>query len=311
MAARAQQLGRTRRIAVLMPYAESDPEIQTRMRAFRQELRKLGWTEGVNIQFDERWTADSMAQIRTSAANLLELKPDVVVAVGGRVIPVLLQLTRTVPIIVPGGSDPVASGWVESIRRPGGNLTGFAAFELSTIGKMVEMLRQIVPAISRVAMVYNPDNPNAALFARSFEASAEPLAIKPIIAHVHGLADIERAIEKIAEQANGGVIFPLDLTLSALLNQTLALVERHRLPAIYSERAFVTNGGLIFYGVDRVDIFRRSASYVDRVLRGEKPGDLPYQLPTKFELVINLQTARALGVTVPATLLATADEVIE
>jgi putative tryptophan/tyrosine transport system substrate-binding protein len=285
--------------------------MQTRVQALREELRNRGWTAGGNVQFDERWTSDNMDLIRAAAANLLELKPDVVVAVGGRVIPVLMQLTRSIPIIVPGGSNPVQRGWAESLARPGGNVTGFSGSELSIVGKMLQTLKEIAPSISRVAMIYNPDNPGAALVARSFEVSARSLAVQPIITRVHGLADIERAIAALAEQPGSGIFFPGDLTVQGLSEQTVAIVARHHLPAIYSERAFVTIGGLVYYGADRIDLFRRAASYVDRVLRGEKAGDLPYQLPTKYELVINLKTAKALGLEVPPKLLFTADEVIE
>jgi putative tryptophan/tyrosine transport system substrate-binding protein len=295
----------------LIPFPPSDMESQTRVRAFREELRNRGWTAGGNVQFDERWTTDNMDLIRAAAANLVELKPDVIVATGGRVIPVLMQMTRSIAIIIPGGIDPVARGWVESLARPGGNVTGFASLEGSIVGKMLQTLKEIAPSISRVAMIFNPDNPGAALVARSFEASAGPLAIQPIIAHVHGLADIEHAIKTLQEQPGGGIFFPSDITVNPLAEQTAAIVARHRLPAIYAERAFVKIGGLVYYGADRVDLYRRAASYVDRVLRGEKPGELPYQQPTKYELVINLKTAKALGLEVPQTLLATADEVIE
>ena len=311
VAAWAQPSDRLRRVGILMPYPPSNMVMQTRVQALREELRNRGWTAGGNVQFDERWTSDNMDLIRAAAANLLELKPDVVVAVGGRVIPVLMQLTRSIPIIVPGGSNPVQRGWAESLARPGGNVTGFSGSELSIVGKMLQTLKEIAPSISRVAMIYNPDNPGAALVARSFEASARPLAVQPIITRVHGLADIERAIATLAEQPGSGIFFPGDLTVQGLSEQTVAIVARHHLPAIYSERAFVTIGGLVYYGADRIDLFRRAASYVDRVLRGEKAGDLPYQLPTKYELVINLKTAKALGLEVPPKLLFTADEVIE
>jgi putative ABC transport system substrate-binding protein len=310
-AARAQQTGRIRRVGILMPYPPSDAEIQTRVRAFKEEMRNRGWTTGENIQFDERWTTDNMDLIRSAAANLVELKPDAILAAGGRVIPLLMQLTRTIPIVVPAGSDPVGAGWIKSLARPGGNVTGFAFMELSVIGKMLQTLKEIAPNVSRVAIIYNPDNPIGAFLARSFESAARPLGIEPVVSQIHGLADLERAIAAMAAQPDGGVFFPSDLTLQRLMEQTVALVARHRLPAVYSERPFVTRGGLVYYGADRVDIFRRAATYVDRVLRGEKPGDLPYQLPTKYELVINLKTARALGLEVPPKLLFTADEVIE
>jgi putative ABC transport system substrate-binding protein len=239
------------------------------------------------------------------------LKPDVVVAVGGRVIPILMEMTSSIPIIVPGGTGPVERGWVKSLAQPGGNVTGFSIFELSIIGKMLQTLKEIAPNISHVAMIYNPDNPGAALYDRLFEDAAGSLAIKPTIAHVHGLADIEQVIKTVAEQPNGGVFFPADLTVGGHLEQIVPLLARYRVPSIYSERLGVKIGGLVYYGTDRVDIFRRSASYVDRVLRGEKPGDLPYQQPTKYEMIVNLKTARALGLTVPPSLLARADEVIE
>ena len=310
-AARAQQGERMRRVGILMPYSPSDKEYQDRVQAFKEELRNRGWTAGVNVQFDERWTMDSMDLIRAAARNLLELKPDVVVAVGGRVIPILMEMTSSIPIIVPGGTGPVERGWVKSLARPGGNLTGFSIFELSIIGKMLQTLKEIAPNISHVAMIYNPDNPGAALYDRLFEDAAGSLTIQPTVAHVHGLADIERVIKTVAEQPNGGVFFPADLTVGGHLEQIVPLVARYRVPSIYSEQLSVKIGGLVYYGTDRVDIFRRSASYVDRVLRGEKPGDLPYQQPTKYEMIVNLKTARALGLTVPPPLLARADKVIE
>ena len=310
LAAHAQQGGRMRRVGILMPFSPTDKEIQERVQAFKEELRKLGWTAGINVQFDERWTMDNMDLIRAAAANLLELKPDVVVAVGGRVIPILMKMTSSVPIIVPGGTSPVERGWVKSLARPSGNVTGFSIFELSIIGKMLQTLKEIAPNISYVAMIYNPDNPGAALYDRSFEDAAASLAIQPIIAHVHSLADIERVIKTVAER-NGGIFFARDLTIGGPLEQIVPLVARYRVPSIYFERVGVKIGGLVYYGTDRVDIFRRSASYVDRVLHGEKPGDLPYQQPTKYELVINLKTARALGLSVPPSMLLSADEVIE
>jgi putative tryptophan/tyrosine transport system substrate-binding protein len=311
LAAPAQQGGGMRRIGILMPYPPSDTENQSRVGALRQELQRLGWTRGANIEFDERWTTDNMDLVRANAANLVELKPDVIVAFGGRVIPVLMQLTRTVPIIIPGSSSPVEAGYIKSLARPGGNVTGFATLELSVIGRILETLKQIAPGTSRVAMIYNPDNPAAALFGRPFEEAAGSLAIEPTIAHVHGLADIERVITTVGEQPNGGVFFPPDITTFALRDQVNAILTRHRVPAIYTDRLYVISGGLVSYDADRTDIFRRTASYVDRVLRGEKPGDLPFQQPTKYQLTINLKTAKALGLTVPTTLLATADEVIE
>src|SRR5262249_16303770 len=211
----------------------------------------------------------------------------------------------------PGGSDPVGSGYAESLARPGGNVTGFAIMELSVISKMLQTLKDIAPNVAHVSMIYNPDNPAAAFFARSFESAAGPLGVEPAIGHIHGLADIESAVAAAAAQSNSGIFVPPDVTISAFIQPTVAAVARHRLPSIYSDRVFVTNGGLVYYGADRVELYRGAASYVDRILRGERAGDLPYQQPTKYELVINLKTVKALGLTVPQTLLASANEVIE
>jgi len=311
LAARAQQTERMRRIGILMPYPKSDPELAMRLQAFRQELAKLGWTDGVNVQLDERWTADDMERVRSEAASLVKSNPDAIVATGGRVIPVLIQLTRSIPIVIPGASDPVGVGWVTSLARPGGNLTGFTMFELSIYGKSLALLKQIAPTITRAAFIYNPDNPNTAFYRRSLEAASGPLAVEPTDMLIHGLADIERAVAPLADGQRTGLFFPSDLTTFALRNEIVALVARYRLPAIYSDPAFVSAGGLAFYGPDRVDVFRRSAGYVDRILRGEKPGDLPFQQPTKYHFILNLKTGKALGLDLSPTLVALADEVIE
>jgi putative ABC transport system substrate-binding protein len=301
-----------RRIGILMPFPPTNAEMQARVRAFREELRKRGWAASVNAQFDERWTSDNMDLIRSAAANLVELNPDVILAVGARVVPILMELTRSIPIVTPSGSEPIARGYAESLARPGGNVTGFATYEFSVIGKMLQTLKEIAPNVARVSMIYNPDNPSGALSVRSFESAAGPLGVQPIIAHIHGLGDIERAVAAAAAQPNGGIFVPLDVTINAFMEQTIATIARHRLPAIYSDRFFVTSGGLVSYGTtDRIEMYRRAASYVDRILRGEKAGDLPFQQPTKYELVINLKTAKALGLDVPASVLARADEVIE
>jgi putative ABC transport system substrate-binding protein len=307
----AQRDARTRRIGILMPYPPGDTDEKERVRTFREEMRKRGWASGVNAQFDERWTGDNMELIRSAASNLVELNPDVILATGGRVIPILMELTRSIPIVVPGGTDPVARGYAESLARPGGNVTGFAAGELSIVGKMLQTLKEIAPQVSRVSMMYNPDNPGATLFAQAFESAAGPLGVEPTIAHVRGLADIENAVAAQAERPNGGIFVANDATINGLTDQTVAAVARNRLPAIYSEQRFVRRGGLVYYGTDRIDLFRRAASYVDRILRGEKPGDLPYQQPTKYDFVINMKAATALGLTIPPKLLFTADEVIE
>jgi putative ABC transport system substrate-binding protein len=311
LAAGAQQGGGMRRVAIVMAYPPSDAEMQTRVQALQQELQRLGWTKGVNILFDERWTTDNMELVRANIANVVDLKPDVIVAIGARVIPLFMQLTRSIPIVSPGLGDPVALGWIESLARPGGNITGFTFFEYSMLGKMLGLLKQIAPGITRLVLINNPDNAAGAVALHLIEGFARSLAIETILAPIRGITDIERALQSIAQQGNGGVFFLPDLTITQLRNQVVALAARHRVPAIYSDRILVTSGGLASYDADRVDIFRRSASYVDRILRGEKPGDLPVQQPTKYQLTINLKTAKAMGLYIPAQVLALADEVIE
>jgi len=311
LAAGAQQPGRVRRVGILMPYPKGDSEHEARVRAFKQELAKLGWTDGANVRFDEHWTTDNMDMVRSHAASVVASNPDIIVTTGGRVVPVFMRLTRSIPMVLPSASDPVGVGYAQSLAHPGGNVTGFTALELSILGKSLEILKQIAPATVRVALIYNPDNPNSVVYRRISEAASAPLAIEPIDLPIHGMADIDRAVASLAERGNSGIFFLPDLTISALRDEVVGLVARRRVPAIYSEPFFVKLGGLAFYGADRMEGFRRSAGYVDRILRGEKPGDLPFQQPTKFELAINLKTAKALGLTVPPGLLVAADEVIE
>ena len=311
LAAQAQQDERVRRVGIVMPYPRGDSENEARVRAFKQELAKLGWTDGGNIRFDERWTTDDMSRVWAEAASLMASNPDVVVATGGRVVPVLMQLSRSIPIVLPGVSDPVGVGWVQSLAHPGGNVTGFTSLELSTLGKSLEILKQIAPAVVRVALIYNPDNPNSVHYRRISEAASAPLAIEAIDHPIHGLADIDRAVTNLADRGNSGIFFLPDLTTNALRDDVVGLVARRRVPAIYSEPFFVKLGGPAFYGADRLEGFRRSAGYVDRILRGEKPGDLPFQQPTKYELILNRTAAKALGLELSPALLALADEVIE
>jgi ABC-type uncharacterized transport system substrate-binding protein len=311
LAARSQQADRVRRVGIVMPYAKGDTESDARVRAFRQELGKLGWTDGGNVQFDERWTTDNMDSVRAHAASLMASNPDIVVATGGRVVPILMRLSSSIPIVLPGASDPVGVGWAKSLARPGGNVTGFTGFELSMLGKSLEILKQIAPAIVRVALIYNPDNPNAVFYRRTAETASGPLAIEPIAVPIHGLADIDRAVTSLADRQNSGIFFLPDITINALRDEVVGLVARRRLPAMYSDSFFVKIGGLAFYGTDRIDLFRRSAGYVDRILRGEKAGDLPFQQPTKYELMINLKAAKGLGLELSPALLALADELIE
>ena len=311
LAAQAQQGDRVRRVGIVMPYPRGDSENEARVRAFKQELAKLGWTDGGNIRFDERWTTDDMSRVWAEAASLMASNPDVVVATGGRVVPVLMQLSRSIPIVLPGVSDPVGVGWVQSLAHPGGNVTGFTSLELSTLGKSLEILKQIAPAVVRVALIYNPDNPNSVHYRRISEAASAPLAIEVIDHPIHGLADIDRAVTNLADRGNSSIFFLPDLTTNALRDDVIGLVARRRVPAIYSEPFFVKLGGLAFYGADRLEGFRRSAGYVDRILRGEKPGGLPFQQPTKYELILNRTAAKALGLELSPALLALADEVIE
>jgi putative tryptophan/tyrosine transport system substrate-binding protein len=310
LAVRAEQT-RMRRVGIVMPFGKGDTEGEARIRVFKQELAKLGWTDGGNIQFDERWPADNMELVRSHAASLVGFDPDIILASGGRIVPVLMRLTRSIPIVLPGASDPVGVGWAQSLARPGGNVTGFTGFELSTLSKSLEILKQIAPAIDRVALIYNPDNPNSVHYRRISEGASARLAIEMIDHPIHGLADINRAVASLADRGNSAIFFLPDITTNALRDDVVALVARHRVPAIYSDSFFVRLGGLAFYGPDRMEGFRRSAGYVDRILRGEKPGDLPFQQPTKYELMMNRTAAKALGLELPPALLALADEVIE
>jgi putative ABC transport system substrate-binding protein len=311
LAARAQQPERMRRIGIVMPFAKGDSEGEARIRALKQELAKLGWTDGGNIQFDERWPADNMDLVRSQAASLVASNPDIIIVLGGRIVPILMRLTRSIPMVLPGASDPVGVGWAQSLARPGGNVTGFTGFELSMLGKSLETLKQIAPATVRVALIYNPDNPNSVHYRRISEGASARLAIEMVDYPIHGLADIDRAVASLADRGNSGIFFLPDITTNALRDDVVALVARRRVPAIYSDSFFVKIGGLAFYGPDRTDLFRRSAGYVDRILRGEKPGDLPFQQPTKYELMINRTAAKALGLELSPALLALADEVIE
>jgi putative ABC transport system substrate-binding protein len=311
LAARAQREGRVRRVGILMPYAKGDADNEARVQALKQKLADLGWVQGRNIQFDERWTTDNMDAVRSQAASLMASNPDVVVAAGGRVIPVLMELSSSIPIVVPGAGDPVRWGYAKSLARPGGNVTGFALLELSMLGKSIEILKQIAPGVARVALIYNPDNPASAIYRQEAEEASGPFGIKPIAAPIHGLDDIDRAVASLGDGRNSGVYFLSDVTTLGLRKEIVELVARHAVPAMYSDASFVKIGGLVFYGVDRTELFRASASYVDRILRGERAGDLPFQESTKYELLINRRTATALGLNIPQPLLATADEVIE
>jgi putative tryptophan/tyrosine transport system substrate-binding protein len=301
---------RVRVVGFLTPYPEDDENARARFHVFRQELARLGWSEGRDVQLDVRWTTDNMDRVRAEAANLVQTKPDVIACNGDRVVAVLRQLTNSIPIVATA-SELAGSGFVESLARPGANVTGFSVIEFSVIGKMVDTLRQLAPGVSRVGMIYNPDNPVGAVYGRAFDAVTAQLGLQPIVFPVHGVADIERAIANLAGHPNGGLVVPPDVTVIALATQVTSLAARYRVPAIYSAPFYVRPGGLASYGPDLADIVRRQASYVDRILRGEKASNLPIQQPTSYQLVINLKTAKTLGLTIPETLLATADEVIQ
>jgi putative ABC transport system substrate-binding protein len=312
LAARAQQPERMRRIGILLPAAADDAEYQARLAAFHQGLAHLGWTIGRNVRIDTRWATTNVAEIRRHATELAALAPDVILAYGGSTVGPLLQVTRTVPIVFPIVADPVGAGYVDSLARPGGNATGFMNFEYSISGKWLELLKQIAPGVTRAAVLRNPANPAGMALFGVIQAAALSLRVEVNPVNMRDAGEIERAVAAFARSPNGGLILtPGGAEAQRHRDRIVTLAARHKLPAVYFERSFVAAGGLISYGPDFVDQFRKAAGYVDRILKGEKPADLPVQAPTKFELVINLKTAKALGLAVPATLLARADEVIE
>jgi len=314
LTARAQQPAQMRRIGVIMGMAERDPQGQLNMQALQKGLRERGLNDGQNLRLDARFGADSTENIRLAVANILANSPEVILAQGTSITGVLRQQTQTVPVVFTVVSDPVGSGFVQSFARPGGNLTGFTNFlEPSLAAKWVELLKEIAPSVSRVGILYNPRLAagGGLYFAQPVETSAVALGVKPVRLPVLTPVDIEQAIDKFAQEPGGGLISPPDATILPHRDLIIVLAARHRLPAVYPYRFFLTSGGLMSYGMDYADVFRRAAEYVDRILKGEKPAELPVQAPTKFELVINLKTAEALGLIVPPTLLARADEVIE
>jgi len=311
IAAGAQQSERIRRIGILMPGAADDPEFQARVAAFHQGLALLGWTIGHNLRIDTRWATTNAAEIRRHAAELAAMAPDVILAHGTSTVGPLLQTTRTVPIVFPLSVDPVGAGFVDSLARPGGNATGFMTFEYSISGKWLELLKQIAPGVTRAAILRNPDQGSGTAQFGVIQAVALALRMEVNPINMRDADQIERAVAAFAGSPNGGLIQTASVVAQVHRKLVIALAARHKLPAIYYERSFVAAGGLASYGPDYVDQYRRSAAYVDRILKGEKPADLPVQAPTKYELVINLKTTKALGLEVPPTLLARADEVIE
>jgi putative ABC transport system substrate-binding protein len=310
-AARAQQGERMRRVGVLLPAASDDVEFQARVGAFLQRLGELGWTIGRNLRIDTRWATTNAVDIRRHAAELVVLAPDAILAHGVSTVGPLLQATHTVPIVFPVAGDPVAAGFVDSLGRPGRNVTGFMTVEHSMGGKLLELLKQIAPSMTRAAVIRDAANPSGLGQFSAVQTVAPSLGVEVKPVNVRDADEIERTVAVFARSPNGGLI----VTPSALAQRhrefLITLAARHKLPAVYYERSFVANGGLTSYGPDYIEQYRLAAAYVDRILKGEKPADLPVQVPTKYELVVNLKTAKAFGLDVPPTLLARADEVIE
>jgi putative ABC transport system substrate-binding protein len=312
LAARAQQRDRMRRLGVLMPYAASDPEIESRLTAFRQALERLGWSEDRNVRIDYRFAAGSSDRYLPLAQELTALRPDVIVAVTTPVVATLQRETRALPIVFTSVSDPIGAGFVASLARPGGNLTGVLLYEAGIMGKWLAMLKEIAPRLTRAALLGNPKTTPFDYFQRAAEATAPALGIELVPTAIENAeADIERVIESFAATANGGLVVLPDTTTLVRRDLVLAVVARNRLPAVYPLRVFADSGGLMAYSTYVVDAYRLAATYVDRILRGAKPADLPVQAPTRYQTVLNLKTAKSLGIEVPPSLLVRADEVIE
>ena len=310
LAVQAQQGERVRKVGVLMGAEETDLDYKGLVAVFVQGLRSLGWIDGQNLRIEVRWSGDEHE--RTSATELLRLSPDVIFAATTPNLTALLRQGPVMPIVFVQVSDPVAQGFVTNLAHPGGNITGFAAYEFSIGGKWIDLLKQMVPGLAHIAMMFNPDmSPQSRYFLTSVESVARSLGVEVAAAPVHDAADIERAMESLSRRPGAGLIFPTDASLAAYRRLIVEEAARYRLPAIYSSRSFTEIGGLMSYIIDYKVQLRQAAGYIDRILKGEKPGDLPVQGPTKFELLINLKTAKALGLTVPPTLLIAADEVIE
>jgi putative ABC transport system substrate-binding protein len=312
LAARAQQAERVRRIGVLMGYAENDPEAQSRIAAFKQELAALGWTEGRNLRIDIRWAAGDVNRALAFARELLALQPEVILSNTTPVTAALHRETRTVPLVFVVVSDPVGSGFVVGLARPGGNVTGFINLEASLVEKWLQLLKEIAPRVMRVAVMFNPQTaPYAEYYLRPLEAAAPKVGVKSFTAPVQSEADIAEVIERLAGEPGSGLIAMTDSFMTVHRKLVIDLTTRYKVPSMYFVSNVPSEGGLISYGVDLTDLFRRAAPYVDRILKGEKPADLPVQVPTKFELMVNLKTAKALGLDVPPSILLRADEVIE
>jgi putative ABC transport system substrate-binding protein len=311
LAARAQSSGGPKRIGVLMPFAESDPSAQARVAALRQGLQKAGWIEGRNARLEVRWASADLERMRIDAAELADWAPDIIVTGSNVMTTIVSRQFHDVPIVFGSASDPLESGLISSMAHPAGNVTGFILFESAMSGKWVELIKEIAPSVTRVAVLNTPATPATPGYMRVLEAAASKLGLAVTSAPVRTLADIGPAIEAFARDPNGGLVVLSTPILGVYREQIIALAARHRVPAVYPASVFVVDGGLMSYAPEPTDPYRRAASYVDRILRGEKPGDLPVEFPTKFELVVNLNTAKGLGLTIPESFLLRADEVIE
>jgi putative ABC transport system substrate-binding protein len=311
LAARAQQPDRIRQVGLLLPRAENDPEAQRGVIAFVQGLRELGWMEGGNIRIDYRWTGADVGSIRSAAAELVDLKPDAILAESALTVAPLQQMTSNIPIVFVAIGDPVASGFVASLAHPGGNLTGFTPAEFTISGKMLEVLKDVAPQVTRVGVIYHPVQAPQVGMWRAIETAAPSLGVQVSAANAENASEITRIIENFPGDPGGGMIVLPNPVTSTNRGLIIALMARHRLPAVYAYAFFVREGGLASYGIDPVVQFHQAASYVDRILKGAKPADLPVQQPTAFDLAINLKTAKALGLTIPQSFLLRADEVIE
>jgi putative ABC transport system substrate-binding protein len=311
LAVRAEQGGRMRRIGVLLPFSEAYPESPARLGAFQQGLQQLGWTNGRNVRLDIRWGAGDADRIRKYAAELVALAPHVILASTTVTVGPLLELTRTIPIVFVNAADPVGAGFVESLARPGGNATGFALYEYNTSAKLLELLKEIAPRVTRAAIILDSGTIAAAGQFGAILIAAPSVGVQVSPVNVHDAGQLERAITAFASASNDGLIVMGSPLVAVHRDLIVSLAARHKLPAVYFERHWVVAGGLIGYGTDLNDQYRLAAGYVDRILKGEKPASLPVQAPTKYQLVINLKTAKALGLEMPPTLIARADEVIE
>jgi putative ABC transport system substrate-binding protein len=309
--ARAQQPDRVRRIGVLMPNNENDPEAKARISAFTQALADLGWTDGRNVRIDLRWGGGDNNRIRAFAQELVSLQPDIIATNATPPTVALQRETRTIPIVFVNVADPVASGIVARLDRPSGNITGFALYEASLGGKWLELLSEIAPGLKRVAFMFNPNTASVSAYMPSLETAAQSLKVLPIISPVHSDVEIETAINALGREPGGGLVLMPDIFMTAHRASIILAAARNHVSAVYGFSFYARDGGLLSYGPDPVDIYRRAASYVDRILRGAKADDLPVQFPVKYEMVVNLKTAKALGLTVPQSILLRADEVIE